>query len=219
MPPGSVGDEGQVRGPTQNGGSEAVEEAEGAEHEHHVVAPDHDPEPESGPARVEDPLEEEGEDEEDVEGDGLHGVEADVVAEGRVADDAEVEGEEGDEGGVGDGLVEGEEGEERVEEEGEGGVLEEEEAAVLEGVEEGEGVGRGGDEAVGGRSRVVGHTGGGGGGASVGALAAGLEAEGRGEGGGEGGGRQVAGLRRGVWGRRAAEQGDAEQGGGGGRHF
>jgi hypothetical protein len=62
------------------------------------------------------------------------------VAETGVPDDAEVEGKEGDEGGVGDGPVEGEEREKRVEEDAERWVLEEEEAAVLEGVEEGEGV-------------------------------------------------------------------------------
>ncbi|PON89110.1 hypothetical protein TorRG33x02_149730 [Trema orientale] len=103
--------------------------------------PNHDPEAQPGPTRAEYPLEEQGHDEEDVQGDGLHRVEPDVVAETGVPNDAEVEGEEGDEAGVRDGPVEPDDGEERVEEEAaQFWVLREEEASVLEGVEEGEGV-------------------------------------------------------------------------------
>lgn len=121
------------------------------------MAPDHEAETQTGASGAEDPLEEEGDHEEDVEGDGLHGVEADVAAETRVPDDTEVEGEEGDETRVRDGLVEGEEGEDGVEEEAEGWILEEEEAPILERVEEREGVGDGGYEAVRGRSGAVRH--------------------------------------------------------------
>lgn len=95
--------------------------------------------------------------EENVEGDGLHGVEPHVAGKARVSHDAEVEGEEGNEGGVGDGSIEGEEGDDGIEEDGELRVLRQEVAAVLEGVEEGEGVGGDGDEALRRRRRGVGH--------------------------------------------------------------
>lgn len=48
----------------------------------------------------------------------MESVESDVAAETRVADDAEVDGEEGDESGVGDGVVEGEEREDGLERDG-----------------------------------------------------------------------------------------------------
>lgn len=48
----------------------------------------------------EDPLNEDGKDEEYVERDGLHGVEPDVAAERGVSDDAQVESEEGHEARV-----------------------------------------------------------------------------------------------------------------------
>lgn len=115
------------------------------------MGPNHDPKPQPRPTRTEDPLDQNRQDEEDVEGDGLHRIEPDVVAESGVADDAEVEGEEGDEAGVRDGPVEGDDGDEGVEEQAQLRVLDEEVAAVLEGVEEREGVRHGGDEAVGGR--------------------------------------------------------------------
>lgn len=109
------------------------------------MAHDHELEAEPGPARAEDALEEYGDDEEDVEDEGLHSVESDVVGETRVSHHAEVEGEEGDEAGVGNGVVEGEDWEDGLEEDGEGGVLGEEESAVLEAVEEREAVPDGGD--------------------------------------------------------------------------
>lgn len=151
-----------MRGPSEKARNQTVNEAQNAENKQSVVAPDHDLEPDSGPTRAEDPLDQQWHHEEDVESDGLHRIETDVVGEGRVADDAQVEGEEGDEGGVGDGAVEPKNGEEGLEGDAEGRVLGEQEAPVLEGVEEGESVGDGGDEAVGRRSRVVGHANGGG---------------------------------------------------------
>lgn len=150
LPASSISNKRQIRSPTQNGRSQTINEAQNAEDEQSAVSPNHDPETQSRPAGAENPLDEEREDEEDVESDGLHGIEPDVAAEARVSDDAEVKGEEGDEAGVRDGPVEGNDWEEGVEEEAQFGVLEEEVAAVLEGIEEGEGVGDGGDEAVGG---------------------------------------------------------------------
>lgn len=102
--------------------------------------PEHDLEPDPGPARTEDPLEQQGQHEEDVQSDGLHCIEPDVSAQTRVPDHPQVEGKEGHERGVGDGPVEGEEREERIEEGAQRWVLVEEEAAVLERVEEGESV-------------------------------------------------------------------------------
>jgi len=87
----------------------------------------------------------------------LHGVEPDVAGKARVSHDAEVEGEEGDEGGVGDGSVEGKEGDDRIEEHGELRILRQEVMAVLERVEEREGVGGDGDEALRRRRRGVRH--------------------------------------------------------------
>lgn len=66
----------------------------------------------------------------------MHGIEADIVGEGRVSDNAQVEGEEGDEAGVGDGPVEGNKGKDGVEEEAQIRELHEEVAAVVEGIEE-----------------------------------------------------------------------------------
>lgn len=60
------------------------------------------------------------------------------MAETRVSDDTQVESEEGDEAGVGEGFVERENGEDGFEEERETGVLGEEETSVVEAVEEGE---------------------------------------------------------------------------------
>lgn len=147
LPRSSVGNERQVRRAAENTGSSTVEEAEHTEDENRVVGPNHDPKPQPGPTRSEDPVEEQRQDEEDIKRDGLHRVEPDESREARVSDDAEVESEEGDEGGVREGAVEGEEGDEGVEEDGEVGVLGEEVAAVLEGVEEGESVGGDGDQA------------------------------------------------------------------------
>lgn len=106
MPISSVGNKRQVRGAAQNTRDGAVNKAEEAEEEDRVVEPNRDPEPEPGPTGREDLVDEHGNDEEDVECDGLHGVEPDKVGEVRVSDDSQVEGEEGDEGGVRDGPVE-----------------------------------------------------------------------------------------------------------------
>jgi len=144
LPGSSVGDKGQIRRASQDTGSDAVEEAENAEDENGVAGPNH----ERASTRGEDSRDEVRNNEENVEGDGLHGVEPDVAGEGRVSHDAEVEGEESDEGGVGDGSVEGEEGDDGIEEDGELRVLRQEVTAVLEGVEEREGVGGDGDEAL-----------------------------------------------------------------------
>lgn len=138
LPRSSVGDKRQVRRASQDARSNTVNEADEAEDENGVAGPDEDGAAAGG---GEDAVEEEGENEEDVQGDGLHGVEPDVAGETRVSDDPQVEREEGDEGGVRDGSVEGEEGHDGVEEDGEGRVLRQEVAAVLEGVEEWECVG------------------------------------------------------------------------------
>ncbi|KAG9444678.1 hypothetical protein H6P81_016018 [Aristolochia fimbriata] len=98
-----------------------------------------------------------GKRQEDVQHDGLHRIEAHVSAQAGVPDDPEVEGEEGDEARVGDGAVEAHEREKGFEGEGERRVGDEEVAAVLNPVEEGEEVGGGGDEPLGGRDGVIRH--------------------------------------------------------------
>lgn len=62
------------------------------------------------------------------------------MAEARVPDHTQIEGEEGDEARVGDGPVETQQGKQRLEEEAQFGELEKQVAAVLEGIEEGESV-------------------------------------------------------------------------------
>ena len=75
----------------------------------------------------------------------MHSVEPDIAWEIRVSNDAEVESEERNEGGVRDGSIESEERNEGIEECSECRVLCEEVATVLERVEEGESVGCDGD--------------------------------------------------------------------------
>lgn len=91
-----------MRRPPEDAAEEGVQEASHREGKDGVVAHLHDPEPYPPRRGAEHPLQESREGEEDVEDDGLHGVEADVMAEARVADDAEVESKEGDEGSVRD---------------------------------------------------------------------------------------------------------------------
>lgn len=80
---------------------DGVYEASEREDKDGVVSNLQDPEPYPSRWGAEHPLQEGGERKEDVEDNGLHSVVTDVVAEGRIAHDAEVECEEGDEGGIG----------------------------------------------------------------------------------------------------------------------
>lgn len=87
LPASSISNKGQVRSFTKNTEDEAVNEAENDEDKNSVVAHEHEITPESGAAGAEDALNEDGDDEEDVEDEGLHSVESDVVGEARVSDD------------------------------------------------------------------------------------------------------------------------------------
>ncbi|KAI4302062.1 hypothetical protein L6164_035280 [Bauhinia variegata] len=101
-----IGNERQVRSPAQNTGDDAVNEARNTEDEKQIVTPNHDPKSDPGVTRRENPVKQMGEDQEDVESYSLHGIEPDIVAEARVSDNSQIEGEEGDEAGVRDGPIE-----------------------------------------------------------------------------------------------------------------
>lgn len=148
LPVGRGRDEREIRRPPQDAIRETIKEASSGEDEDGVVAEHEEAEAEAPRRYAEDALDEHRQREEDVEDDGLHGVEPDEAVEGRVADDAEVEGEEGDEAGVGDGAVGGDGGDQRGCGGGDRREAREEEAGVVEGVEEREGVGQGGEESV-----------------------------------------------------------------------
>ena len=98
--------------------------------------PNHDPEAQPGPARTKNPLKQQGHHEEDIQSDGLHRIEPNVLAKTRVPDNAKVESEEGDEAGIRDGPVKPNNGKKWVEEEAQFRVLHKEVATVLEGIEE-----------------------------------------------------------------------------------
>lgn len=158
LPVGRRGHERQIRCSPQDAVHETVEEAGSGEDEDGVVAELEEAETDAPRRHADDPLDEHRQGEEDVEDDGLHGVEPDEAVEDRVADDAEVEGEEGHEARVGEGAIGGDDGEQRGGGGGRRREAGEEEAGVVEGVEEREGVGQGGQESVRGRhGRSVGR--------------------------------------------------------------
>lgn len=95
------------------------------------MGPNHEAEAESGATWSENPLKQEGQHQEDVESHGLHGVEPDIAAEGRVSDNAQVESEEGHEAGVRDGPVEGNKRKDGIEEKTQTWELQEEVAAIV----------------------------------------------------------------------------------------
>nr|GMC67462.1 hypothetical protein DM860_014115 [Ipomoea batatas] len=97
-----VSDEGEVRGFTNNTRYKPIKKAAHYEKKKPIIKPNCKLEPNTSMAGREDPLQQERHDEEDIENQSLEGVEAGVVAQARVADDAQVEGEEG--GGDGGGL-------------------------------------------------------------------------------------------------------------------
>ena len=76
----SIGNKRQLRGATQYTRGHAVKEAKDAEDEEQIVAPNHDPKPNASPTRREDPLDQEGKHQKDVENDGLHGIEPHIMA-------------------------------------------------------------------------------------------------------------------------------------------
>lgn len=81
--------------------------------------------------RGENPLKHKGEHQDDVKSEGLHGVEPDIAAEGRVSNDAQVKSEEGDKAGVRDGPIEEDEREDGIKEKAQIRKLNEEEAAIV----------------------------------------------------------------------------------------
>ena len=68
----------------------------------------HQSEPHPSPSRIEDPVHQQRHHQQHIQHHRLHRIEPHEPAEARVSDDAQVEGEEGHEGGVWDGSVEGE---------------------------------------------------------------------------------------------------------------
>lgn len=94
LPLGGLGDDRQPRDLPQEARRGPVDERQEQEQENSAVEALEEVQPDAL-TRVERSLEEVGEDEEDIEDDGLHRVEADVTTKpGRVADDGEIEGEE-----------------------------------------------------------------------------------------------------------------------------
>ncbi|CAL9111631.1 unnamed protein product, partial [Musa textilis] len=147
-PLGGLGDEWQPRNLPQEACRGAVDERHEHEQEDGAVKAleELQPDPAIG---VEGPLEEIGEYEEDVEDDGLHGVETDEAAEsGRIANDGEVEGEEEEGGDERGGAEEVDGGYKRLEDKLQGRELGQHEAPVADAVEEGVEVAGGGQDAV-----------------------------------------------------------------------
>lgn len=144
---GGLGDDGQPGDLAEEAGSRSIDQGDEEKQEDGAVDALEEIEGEPFPW-IKGALEEVGEDEEDVEDDGLHGVEADVAAEGGVADDSEVEGEEEEEAVEGGGAEEADGGEEGLEDDLEGRELGQDVAAVLDAIEEGVEVAGGRQDAV-----------------------------------------------------------------------
>lgn len=130
-----------MRGPTQNTRNQTVNVAENDQHEQRTVTPHHDLESQPAPTRAEDPLQQQGQHQQDVQRHRLHGVEPHVAAEARVPHHPEVQREECHEARVRHGAVQAQQRQQRVEQQAQLRELQEHVATVLEGVEEREGVG------------------------------------------------------------------------------
>ena len=143
-----ISDDGQPWRLAEQAGAPAVHEADEQEEEHRALHALEDLE--ADPAGRREGLREQvREDEQHVERDGLHGVEADEAGEGLlVPHDGEVEREEEEEGRERRGVEEARRGGQRAEQRAEDGELGEQEAAVVRAVEERVEVGDRGDEAV-----------------------------------------------------------------------
>ncbi|CAL9047440.1 unnamed protein product, partial [Musa banksii] len=143
-----LGDEWQPRNLPQEACRGAVDERREQEQEDGAVEAleELQPDPAIG---VEGPLEEIREYEEDVEDDGLHGVETDEEAEfGWIANDGEVEGEEEEGGGERGGAEEVDGRYKGLEDKLQGRELGQHEAPVVDAVEEGVEIAGGGQDAV-----------------------------------------------------------------------
>ena len=153
---GCICNDGQPWRHPEQAGASAVEKGDEQEEEDGVLRALEDVEPDPGARGREGLREEVGDDEQDVERDGLHGVEAHEAGEGLlVAHDGEVEGDEEEEGRERGGVEEARGGAERGEDGVEEGELRDEEAAVVRAVEERVEVRDRRHQAVGRRHRVA----------------------------------------------------------------
>lgn len=106
LPGSGISNKGQVGSTTQNGTHHTIHKAEHAKHENTIMPPNHQLIPQPGPTRTEYPLDEQGQNQQHVQGHRLHRVEPHVVAKARVSDHSQIEGEESHEARIGHRPVE-----------------------------------------------------------------------------------------------------------------
>lgn len=145
MAAGGLSNKGQIWSLPKNTGHQPINKAGHHEQKKPGIGPSREFQPDPRPPWSNYPLQQHREHQQHVENKRLQRIEPGVAAETRVPDDAEVEAEEGDEAGVGHGVIEREERDERLERSRQNWVLGEQEPPVLEAVEEGDEVRRRGD--------------------------------------------------------------------------
>lgn len=136
LPISGVSDNGQPGDLAQQARRRAIHQGHQKEEEDGAVQTHDEMEAQALPG-VEAPFQEIRKDEEDVEGNGLHGVEPDVPAEIGVSDDGEVEGEEHQEAIQGEALEDPDGWGQGLNQGLEGSELGDDVPAVLDAVEEG----------------------------------------------------------------------------------
>lgn len=107
MPTGGISNKRQVRSLSQQRRNKTINKTKTSKNKNRIMPPNHQLEPDAGPTRVENPGQERGHHQKNVQSERLHRIKPHVLAETRVSDNAQIEREESNEAGERDGSVEG----------------------------------------------------------------------------------------------------------------